>query len=91
MSPKMITRHAKPKIGGEETGQTGVAALEAIQGIIANELSKVQREWQTYKHEIVGAIQKVENKVEQRLQVLEVKLEKIEGSGSQLYEKILAL
>lgn len=62
----------------EDIVQTGPhLTLEVIKAVIAKEMVKVQREWQTFKQEIVEAIRKVEVKVEQLLLVLEAKMDKM--------------
>lgn len=76
----MITRSIKQQLGMEEPPQpdTSGLMLEAIQGIIANELSKIQKKWQkelqNNKQEIVEVVQKLESKVEQHLSSIENKM-----------------
>lgn len=88
-----IAMSTKQKIGIEDVGQTEALRLEAIQvailGIISKKLDKAQKKRQKYKHEIVEAIQKVGEKVEQPLQVLETKIDKIELNMSQLNGNVL--
>lgn len=93
----MNTRNNKQRAGPEEVPQleTPGLTLNAIQDLLVKELAKGQKEWQkslqTNKQEILEAMQKVENKIEQRLTVLETKIDGFEHNMKQLNKKVHSL